>query len=119
MKRLSVYVGNTDFSVVSTWQLYCMLYDFDMSGFINPSYAVVNETSIDNIRDRKYRDFNRDDDDTLKLSVFVAQKQAMFDLMKNMRLILTVQKNMKKPHFCRNFFEIIEDGSNVIINKIS
>ena len=42
-------------------------YDFDMSGFINPSYAVVNETlGIKNIRDRKYRGFKRSDDDFFK-----------------------------------------------------
>ena len=53
-----------------------------MSGFINPSYAVVNETlGIDNIRDRKYRDLNAMMM-TLRLEMCCQQKEAMFDLMK-------------------------------------
>ena len=63
-------IGNTDFSTAyqQTNKLYIdkliisLPYDFDMSGFINPSYAVVNETlNIANIQQRKYRGFKRDE----------------------------------------------------------
>ena len=38
-------------------------YDFDMTGWVNPSYQVVNETlNISSVKDRKYRGFKRDVD---------------------------------------------------------
>ena len=36
-------------------------YDFDMTGWVNPSYATVNTTlGINSVQDRKYRGFKRD-----------------------------------------------------------
>ena len=123
-------IGNTDFSVAYQHNgklLYAgkkiipLPYDFDMSGFINPSYAVVNETlGIDNIRDRKYRGFKRDDDDFFKVrDVFVAQKQAMFDLMKTYEADFDSTKEYEEAFtFVESFFEIIEDDSSFRKNVI-
>ena len=62
-------IGNTDFSTAyqhNNKLLYIdkliipLPYDFDMSGFINPSYAVVNETlNIANIRSKKISRFQK------------------------------------------------------------
>ena len=36
-------------------------YDFDMTGWVNPSYATVNTTlGINSVQDRKYRGFKRE-----------------------------------------------------------
>jgi hypothetical protein len=87
-------IGNTDFSTAyqhNNKLLYIdkliipLPYDFDMSGFINPSYAVVNETlNIANIRQRKYRGFKRDDDIFYKVrDIFVEKKSDMLALIKS------------------------------------
>ena len=63
-------LGNTDFSVAYQHNgklLYIdkniipLPYDFDMSGWVDPSYATVNETlNINSVKDRVYRGFSRD-----------------------------------------------------------
>ncbi len=116
-------IGNTDFSTAYQHNgklLYAgkkiipLPYDFDMSGFINPSYAVVNETlGIDNIRDRKYRGFKRAEEDFQKVRKdFIAQKQAMYDLMKTYEADFDNQKEYDEAYtYVESFFEIIEDDN--------
>lgn len=116
-------IGNTDFSTAYQHNgklLYVgkkiipLPYDFDMSGFINPSYAVINQTlGINNIRDRKYRGFKRDEDDFQKVrEVFMAKKQAMYDLMKSYEVDFENPKEFKEAYsYIESFFEIIEDDS--------
>ena len=116
-------IGNTDFSTAYQHNgklLYAgkkiipLPYDFDMSGFINPSYAVVNETlGIDNIRDRKYRGFKRAEEDFQKVRKdFIAQKQAMYDLMKIYEADFDNQKEYDEAYtYVESFFEIIEDDN--------
>ena len=116
-------IGNTDFSTAYQHNgklLYAgkkiipLPYDFDMSGFINPSYAVVNETlGIDNIRDRKYRGFKRAEEDFQKVRKdFIAQKQAMYDLMKTYEADFDNQKEFDEAYtYVESFFEIIEDDN--------
>ena len=123
-------IGNTDFSVAYQHNgklLYAgkkiipLPYDFDMSGFINPSYAVVNETlGIKNIRDRKYRGFKRKDEEFFKVrDVFVGQKQAMFDLMKAYEADFDSPKEFSEAYtFVESFFEIIEDDAKFRKNVI-
>ena len=123
-------IGNTDFSVAYQHNgklLYAgkkiipLPYDFDMSGFINPSYAVVNETlGIKNIRDRKYRGFKRSDEEFFNVrDVFVAQKQAMFDLMKTYEGDFDSPKEFSEAYtFVESFFEIIEDDASFRKNVI-
>ena len=92
-----------------------------MSGFINPSYAVVNETlGIKNIRDRKYRGFKRSDEEFFKVrDVFVGQKQAMFDLMKTYEADFDSPKEFSEAYtFVESFFEIIEDDAKFRKNVI-
>ena len=114
-------IGNTDFSTAYQHNgklLYAgkkiipLPYDFDMSGFINPSYAVVNPTlGIANIRDRKYRGFKRAEEDFQKVRKdFIAQKQAMYDLMKSYEADFDSQNEFDEAYgYVESFFEIIED----------
>ena len=124
-------IGNTDFSTAYQHNgklLYAgkkiipLPYDFDMSGFINPSYAVVNQTlGIDNIRDRKYRGFKRDVDDFQKVRKdFIAQKQAMYDLLKSYEGDFENPKEFYEAYaYVESFFEIIESDSEFNKNVIA
>ncbi|MEN8769256.1 MAG: hypothetical protein ABF269_07100, partial [Candidatus Arcticimaribacter sp.] len=116
-------IGNTDFSTAYQHNgklLYVgkkvvpLPYDFDMSGFINPSYAVVNQTlGINNIRERKYRGFKRDEDDFQEVREdFIAQKQAMYDLMKSYEADFDSAEEFNEAFtYIESFFEIIEDDT--------
>ena len=116
-------IGNTDFSTAyqhngkllySGKKIIPLPYDFDMSGFINPSYAVVNETlGISSIRDRKYRGFKRADEDFQKVRQdFITQKQAMYDLMNSYKADFENTKEFSEAYtYIESFFEIIEDDS--------
>ena len=124
-------IGNTDFSTAyqhngkllySGKKIIPLPYDFDMSGFINPNYAVVNETlGIDNIRDRKYRGFKRAEEDfqTVRKD-FIAQKQAMFDLMKSYEADFDSPKEFNEAYtYVESFFEIIENDAEFKKNVIA
>ena len=63
-------LGNTDFSTAYQHngkllyvnkEIIPLPYDFDMTGWVNPSYATVNTTlGISSVQDRIYRGFKRD-----------------------------------------------------------
>ena len=123
-------IGNTDFSTAyqhngkllySGKKIIPLPYDFDMSGFINPSYAVVNETlGITDIRDRKYRGFKRAEEDFQKVRKdFIDQKSAMFDLIKSFEADFDNPKEYKEAYtYIESFFDIIEDDSQFQSNII-
>lgn len=116
-------IGNTDFSVAYQHNgklLYVnnkalpLPYDFDMSGFINPSYAVVNETlNIRNIRERKFRGFKRKEDVFYAArDHFISQKSAMFSLMRSFENDFQNPKEYQEAYtYLEGFFEIIEDDA--------
>jgi len=85
-------IGNTDFSTAYQHNgklLYInkliipLPYDFDMTGWVNPSYQVVNETlNINSVKDRKYRGFKRDVDVFNKVrDQFISNKNTLVDLL--------------------------------------
>lgn len=116
-------IGNTDFSVAYQHNGKLLFvnnkalplpYDFDMSGFINPSYAVVNETlNIRNIRERKFRGFKRKDDYFYAArDHFISQKSAMFSLMRSFENDFENPKEYQEAYtYLEGFFEIIEDDA--------
>ncbi|MGB2397143.1 MAG: hypothetical protein ACPH63_00415 [Flavobacteriaceae bacterium] len=123
-------IGNTDFSVAYQHNgklLYIdksiipLPYDFDMSGFINPSYAVVNPTlGIDNIRERKYRGFKRDMADFSEArSVFISKKQALLDVMNSYKSDFDNPKEFEEAYtFIESFYRIIESEESFQKNII-
>lgn len=123
-------IGNTDFSVAYQHNgklLYVgkkiipLPYDFDMSGFINPSYAVVNATlDLKNIKERKYRGFKRDEDDFYAVrDHFVEQKQAMFEIMQSYASDFDNPKEYEEAYsYIESFFEVIEDDAQFKKNVI-
>ena len=123
-------IGNTDFSTAyqhNNKLLYIdkliipLPYDFDMSGFINPSYAVVNETlNIANIRQRKYRGFKRDDDVFYKVrDIFIEKKSDMLALIKSFEADFDNASEYDEAYsYIESFFDIIEDDKKFKDNVV-
>ena len=92
-----------------------------MSGFINPSYGVVNQTlDINSIRDRKYRGFKRDNADFYAVrDVFISQKEAMFSILANYQSSFQNPKEFTEAkEYLTSFFEIIEDEASFNKNVV-
>lgn len=124
-------IGNTDFSVAYQHngkllfvgkKFLPLPYDFDMSGFINPSYAVVNETlDLKNIRQRKYRGFKRDKSEFYDArDYFVDNKAAMFSIMQTFEKDFDSPKEYQEAYaYLQSFFEIIENDDAFEENVIN
>lgn len=129
-------IGNTDYSI--TYQhneklfyidakIIPVPYDFDMSGFVNPSYAVVSAINnkilpIDKVTDRLYRGFDRDDDILQQVrKEFLLQEKDIYALMDK------YQNNFRYPKeftacksYVQSFYKIIKDDkkfANRILKK--
>jgi hypothetical protein len=92
-----------------------------MSGFINPSYGVVNQTlNISSIRDRKYRGFKRDDKDFYAVrDVFIGQKEAMFAILSNYQASFENPSEFTEAkEYLMSFFEVIENEASFKKNVI-
>tara|TARA_X000001036_G_scaffold258449_1_gene240291 strand:+ start:1194 stop:2213 length:1020 start_codon:yes stop_codon:yes gene_type:complete len=117
-------LGNTDISVAYQHnakllyiekKLIPLSYDFDMSGFVNPSYATVNETlGISSVRDRKYRGFKRDTSimqDTRKL--YISKKDDLVSIVESHKSQFDSEKEYKETiEFLNDFYEIMEDDKS-------
>ena len=123
-------IGNTDFSVAyqhngkllyADKQIIPLPYDFDMSGLVDPSYAVANEAlGLRDIQDRAYRGFKRDEalmNDVR--SQFLNNKEAFFAIIDGFK----TQFDNPKEHqevvdYIASFFDVIESDklfqSNII-----
>lgn len=113
-------IGNTDFSVAYQHNgklLYVdskiipLPYDFDMTGLVNPSYAVVNPTlGISSVTDRKYRGFKRD------VSAMESVRQKYLDQKSNIMTIVDSFKDdfesattfAETRDFISSFFAVLE-----------
>tara|TARA_A100001011_G_scaffold264450_1_gene273124 strand:+ start:713 stop:1732 length:1020 start_codon:yes stop_codon:yes gene_type:complete len=117
-------LGNTDISVAYQHnakllyiekKLIPLSYDFDMSGFVNPSYATVNETlGISSVRDRKYRGFKRDTSimqDTREL--YISKKDDLISIVESHKSQFDSEKEYKETiGFLSEFYEIMEDDKS-------
>jgi uncharacterized protein YxeA len=117
-------LGNTDFSTAYQHNgklLYIdkkivpLPYDFDMTGWVNPSYQVVNETlNINSVRDRKYRGFKRDTEVFNQVrDQFISKKSKLMDLL------ISYEDDFEDPkefietkEFLESFYEIIENDKS-------
>ena len=113
-------LGNTDFSTAyqhngkllySDKKIIPLPYDFDMSGLVDPSYAVANEAlGLRDIQDRAYRGFKRDEalmNDVR--SQFLNNKGAFFAIIDGFK----TQFDNPKEHqevvdYIASFFDVIE-----------
>ena len=124
-------VGNTDFSVAYQHNgklLYIgkkivpLPYDFDMTGFINPSYAVVNPTlKITKITDRQYRGFKRDEADFMAVrQLFLDKKEEMLAIMKGYESDFDDPKEFNEAYaYIESFYDVIEDEASFMKNVVT
>jgi hypothetical protein len=89
-------------------------YDFDMSGWVNPSYATVNTSlGIQSVQERKYRGFKRDNQYFYQVRDEFLEKKALL-----MDLVASFENDFSDPReyqnmleFMNDFFEIIQDDT--------
>ena len=116
-------LGNTDFSVAYQHngklmylekQIIPLPYDFDMTGWVNPSYATVNTTlGINSVQDRKYRGFKREQKyfDEVRQQ-FLNQKMELF------RIVASYESEFTDPKEYQNMFEFMESFYEVLEDKV-
>lgn len=114
-------IGNTDFSVAyqhngkllyNSKDFIPLPYDFDMTGWVDPSYGFGNPTlNLNSLTDRMYRGFKRDD--ALMNEVkdqFVNAKDEIVSLVNSFKSEFDSPSEFNKMYeFMTDFFEILED----------
>ena len=116
-------IGNTDFSIsyqhngkllFAEKAFLPLPYDFDMTGWVNPSYGFGNPTlDLSSLTERRYRGFKRDKEvfDTVR-NQFIGTKDQITSLVKSFELEFDSKKQYETMFgFMEEFFEIIEDDS--------
>jgi len=125
-------IGNTDWSVPAyhnikligpkgdnTTRPYTVAYDFDISGFVNPPYATVDEQLQDRIttvRERLNRGFPRTMEELkAAIKIFNDKKDQIYNLVKNNEYLSSREKS-STVSYIDEFYQIINDDRQV--NKI-
>ena len=118
-------LGNTDFSVAyqhngklmyseAEKKIIPLPYDFDMTGWVNPSYATVNTTlGINSVQDRKYRGFKREQQyfDQVRKE-FLDKKSSLMEMVASFESEFSDPKEYKNMFdFMGDFYETMEDDS--------
>jgi hypothetical protein len=114
-------LGNTDFSVAYQHngkllyvnkEIIPLPYDFDMTGWVNPSYATVNTTlGINSVKDRKYRGFKREQQyfDQVRAE-YLSKKSELMDLVASFESDFSDPKEYQSmSEFMQSFYEVLED----------
>jgi hypothetical protein len=116
-------LGNTDFSVAYQHngkllyvdkQIIPLPYDFDMTGWVNPSYATVNQSlGIKSVQERVYRGFKREQKyfDQVRAE-FISKKTELLDMVSSFKSEFSNTKEFENMfEFMNDFYEILEDDS--------
>jgi hypothetical protein len=130
-------VGNTDFSTAVQHNEKLMFaekkvipvpYDFDMSGLVNTSYAVVSQVgdqqlNISSVRERLYRGFKRQESDIQAVrDGYLTFKTDVFDLIQSMKNEFEDDKSFESTiKYINDFYEVLEKESKFnheIIDKM-
>ena len=125
-------IGNTDFSVsyqhngkllYTSKEFLPLPYDFDMSGWVNPSYATVNTTlGIKSVQDRVYRGFKREQQyfDQVRKQ-FIDKKPELMEMVASFESQFSEPKEFQNMFdFMNDFYEVIESDSmfdKIIVSK--
>jgi hypothetical protein len=92
-------------------------YDFDMSGFVNPSYAIVPDEStnlgINSVRERLYRGFKRESSIIQEVrQEFIANKIKLLAIINDFEAEFeSSTQYIEAKNYLLEFFEIIEDDA--------
>ena len=125
-------IGNTDFSVsfqhngkllYTNKEFLPLPYDFDMTGWVDPSYGFGNPTlGLSSLTERVYRGFKRDAEvmNTVRKQ-YLDSKESIVSLVNSFKNEFDDQSEFNKMFkFMNGFFEIIEDDKKFnkqIVNK--
>jgi hypothetical protein len=132
MDLFAYMIANTDFSFISPWgdEDCChntlllsngdsspyspMPYDFDMAGFVNAPYAVVDgQLPISNVRQRLYRGFCRPGDGVQQaIARLQAAKPAIFEVLRS-ETELDDRVRKDAVSFIEAFYSILDDPKNL------
>ena len=120
-------IGNTDFStayshnqklIFANGKAIPLPYDFDMSGIVDASYAVVSninnqELAITEVTQRLYRGFKRDSQTTqLVRAEFLDHKEELLKIVEDHKLLFDSPKTYQKTkNYIAGFFKILENES--------
>jgi hypothetical protein len=126
------FIGNTDFSVsfqhngkllYTNKEFLPLPYDFDMTGWVDPSYGFGNPTlGLSSLTERVYRGFKRDAEvmNTVRKQ-YLDSKESIVSLVNSFKNEFDDQSEFNKMFkFMNGFFEIIEDDKKFnkqIVNK--
>ncbi len=116
-------LGNTDFSVAYQHngkllfvdkEIIPLPYDFDMTGWVDPSYATVNTTlGINSVQERVYRGFKRDQKyfDEVRAQ-FIDKKEELTQMVSSFESEFSNPKEFENMiDFMKDFYEILEDDA--------
>ncbi len=114
-------IGNTDFSVAYQHngkllyidkKIHPLPYDFDLCGLVDANYAIVNSSlGINNVKDRKYRGFKRDESLLQEVRDQIISKKAQFFQIidgQQSQFDLTSEFDSTQEYLT-SFFDILED----------
>jgi hypothetical protein len=129
-------IGNTDYSISYRHneklffidkKIVPVPYDFDMSGLVNSSYAVVSvvnniELPISRVTQRMYRGFEQDEKILEEVrKEFLENQQNIYNIMDELLIFLKDPKEFTEARkFIDGFYEIITDDkkfSNRILKR--
>ncbi|MGB5645543.1 hypothetical protein [Muriicola sp.] len=130
-------IGNTDFSTAyqhnqkliftADYKTVPLPYDFDMSGLVDASYAVVSQVqgevlNIESVTDRMFRGFARDE--AVYQAVrkdYLDKKDQVFDVIDGLKPQFDNEKEFEiARNFIADFFKVLSDDSkftNEIVRK--
>ncbi|QBA64071.1 hypothetical protein [Muriicola soli] len=121
-------IGNTDYSTAyqhnqklvftSDFRTIPLPYDFDMSGLVDASYAVVSQVqgevlSIESVKDRLYRGFKRDEAVFQQVrKQYLDKKSEIFEVIEGIKPQFDNEKEfMIARNFIEDFFKVLENDN--------
>ncbi len=119
-------IGNVDWSIPNYHNIKILVpkkdsnalpipvaYDFDVSGIVNPHYAVGTPGINEDVTERVYRGFPRKMEELqVAIDLFVAKEKAIYQLIDDFVLLENFNKREMKD-FLKDFFVTIKDKEKV------
>lgn len=124
-------IGNTDWSSMYQHNIKILkldsktvvplAYDFDMTGMVMPPYAQVsNLVDIENVSQRLYRGFCRDE--LLMKSIrdeFLAKETLLYDEIKKLEHLVPAYEIKFMNNYLKDFFDVLKDDRRFEFNILS
>jgi hypothetical protein len=119
-------IGNVDWSIPNYHNIKILVpkkdsnalpipvaYDFDVTGIVNPHYAVGSPGINEDVTERVYRGFPRKMEELQNvIKVFLAKEKDLYQLIDDFKLLEAPYKREMKD-FLKDFFVIIKDKERV------